>query len=85
MNIGPLRVAFRNHDVGGATIEVCDIFHPDKPDVVSTFPAAESEPEATRNAGKRVTYAEAYGHQYAEFKRGSEPKPVKAKRGRKAR
>lgn len=48
--------------------EICEIRFPGDLKCWSVFPAHEAEPNATREAGHVVTYAELYNDQYLRFK-----------------
>lgn len=49
-------------------IEICEIRFPGDLKCWSVFPAHEAEPNATREAGHVITYAEFYNDQYKAFK-----------------
>jgi len=49
-------------------IEICEIHFPGDQKCWAVFPAHEAEPNATREAGHVVTYAEHYNEQYRQFK-----------------
>jgi hypothetical protein len=49
-------------------MEVCEIRFPGDLKCWAVFPAHEAEPNATREAGHVVTYAEHYNEQYRKFK-----------------
>jgi hypothetical protein len=51
-------------------IEICEIRFPGDLKCQAVFPAHEAEPNATREAGHVVTYAEHYNEQYRKFKAG---------------
>jgi hypothetical protein len=49
-------------------VEVCEIRFPGDLKCWAVFPAHEAEPNATREAGHVITYAEHYNEQYRKFK-----------------